>query len=124
MKRIKVAESNDVKEAQLLAVQANGQSVLLTRVQGKVCAISSKCTHLGLSMKGGKVVDGAIQCPWHGSRFDVCTGKNINWANSFLGIPMPKFMHGMIGMGKKPAPVPVFTAVEEAGAVFVDMPEA
>ncbi|MCK9991159.1 MAG: Rieske 2Fe-2S domain-containing protein [Rugosibacter sp.] len=124
MKKIRVAASGDVKESQVHAVQANGQSVLLTRVQGKVCAISSKCTHMGLSMKKGKIVDGAIQCPWHGSKFDVCTGKNVNWTNSFLGIPMPRFMHGMIAMGKKPAPVPTFTAVEEEGTVFVEMPDA
>ncbi len=124
MKRIKVAASNEVQEAQVHAVHADGQTVLLTRVGGKLCALSAKCTHMGLSLKGGKVADGTIQCPWHGSKFDLATGKNINWTNSFLGIPMPKCMHGLIAMGKQPAPIPTFNAVEENGAVFVDMPGA
>ena len=124
MKRIKVAASNEVHEAQVHAVHADGQTVLLTRVGGKLCALSAKCTHMGLSLKGGKVADGTIQCPWHGSKFDLATGRNINWTNSFLGIPMPKYMHGLIAMGKQPAPIPTFNAVEENGAVFVDMPGA
>jgi len=33
-------------------------------------------------------------------------------------------MHGLIAMGKQPAPIPTFNAVEENGAVFVDMPGA
>ena len=123
MQRIKVAGSSDVKEAQVHAVQANGQSVLLTRVQGKVCAISSKCTHMGLSMKSGKVIDGAIQCPWHGSKFDLATGRNIQWTNSFLGLPMPKCVHSLIAMGKQPAALPVFAATEEDGAVYVELPD-
>lgn len=124
MKRIKVAGSTEIQEAKLHAVQAEGNSVLLTRVQGKVCAIAGKCPHLGLPMKGGKVVDGTIQCPWHGSRFDVCTGKNLDWTNSFIGIPMPKWTHSLIALGKKPAPVQTFVASEEGGSVFVEIPGA
>jgi nitrite reductase/ring-hydroxylating ferredoxin subunit len=25
-------------------------------------------------LSGGKIVDGCIECPWHGSRFDLATG--------------------------------------------------
>ena len=46
-----------------------------------------------------------LKCPWHGSRFDVRTGENMDWVNAFAGIPMPKWTHGMISMGKAPAPL-------------------
>lgn len=122
MKKIKVAAANEVQEAQIHAARADGQAILLTRVGGKVHAVSAKCTHLGLSMKGGKVADGAIQCPWHGSKFDLATGKNIQWTNSFLGLPLPKCVHSLIAMGKQPTALPVFAATEEDGAIYVELP--
>ncbi len=117
----KVAKSGDVCEGQIHAVKMDGQTVLTTRVQGKLCAFSGKCPHVGLPLAGGKIVDGTIQCPWHGSRFDLRSGKNLDWVNSLAGMPMPKWSHGMISLGKKPAPLKMYQASERDGAVFVKM---
>jgi nitrite reductase/ring-hydroxylating ferredoxin subunit len=121
MKRTQVCKSGDVVEGVPFSVKAGEHSLIVTRIKGKIQAISAKCPHLGMSMARGKISEGAIQCPWHGSRFDVCTGRNLDWVNSFAGIPMPKWSHKIIGLGKQPAAVATFESSEENGAVFVNL---
>jgi nitrite reductase/ring-hydroxylating ferredoxin subunit len=122
MKQIEVARAGDVKENQALGVNAAGTPLLLTRVNGQVRAVSSKCPHLGLSLAKGKLEGGSITCPFHGSRFDVCTGDNLDWCNAVVGIPVPGWTSRLIAMGKKPAPLPTFEASERDGKVFVRVP--
>jgi nitrite reductase/ring-hydroxylating ferredoxin subunit len=42
----------------------------------------NRCPHLGFSLTRGpgglKYEDGVVQCPWHNSRFNVCTGENLD----------------------------------------------
>ncbi|MCD6060419.1 MAG: hypothetical protein K0R03_1438 [Moraxellaceae bacterium] len=122
MSMIEVAASGDVKENELLTVKGGGTPLIVTRIAGKVQAFSSKCPHLGMSLARGTVKDGAVTCPWHGSRFDICTGQNLDWCNAFAGLPLPTWSHRLIAMGKKPAPLPVYEASEENGKVFVRLP--
>ena len=116
---VEVAPSIDVQEGRLCQVKVDGQAVLLSRVKGKLCAFSAKCPHIGLSLAKGTVVDGTIRCPWHGSRFDMQTGANLDWTNAFAGMPMPKWSHGLISFGKKPAPLVMFEVSEKDGSVFI-----
>ena len=37
-------------------------------------AFSDHCSHRGGSLAGGAVICGTVQCPWHGSQFDVRSG--------------------------------------------------
>jgi nitrite reductase/ring-hydroxylating ferredoxin subunit len=120
MERIQIASSDAVEEGKSHVVKADGKSVLLTRVKGKLCAIENKCPHLGMPLAKGKIVDGVIQCPWHGSKFDLCTGSNVDWVSGLPGgITTPKWTHKLIAMGRKPAPVKVFDVSEDAGAIFL-----
>ncbi|WP_393055241.1 Rieske (2Fe-2S) protein [Streptomyces sp. LN549] len=49
------------------------QGVVVTQpAAGEFKAFSSKCTHMGCAVSS--VSDGAINCPCHGSKFDVATG--------------------------------------------------
>ena len=56
------------------AVTVGDLPVLLLRRGDSVTAIGDRCTHRGAPLSSGELVDGCIQCPWHGSRFDVETG--------------------------------------------------
>jgi 3-phenylpropionate/trans-cinnamate dioxygenase ferredoxin subunit len=43
---------------------------------GEPFAVSNRCRHLFASLGEGHVTDeGCLQCPWHGARYDVRTGK-------------------------------------------------
>ena len=50
------------------------QQVLLANIDGKYYAIGSVCTHMGGPLDRGKLDGHEVECPWHGSRFDVTTG--------------------------------------------------
>ena len=120
-KKVRVAASSEVGEGKLFATQAEGQKLLLSRIKGKVYAVVDRCPHMGLSLAKGKVEGGVVTCPWHNSRFDLCTGKNMDWATAFLGVPMPKWTHKALAMGKAPAPLGMAEAEEANGEVFVSV---
>jgi len=40
-----------------------------------VCALAHTCSHLGGPLSEGKLEGDVVQCPWHGSRFNVSDGR-------------------------------------------------
>ena len=100
-----IASVEEVKEDEFLVREVNGKKVLLSLVNGQISAIENRCPHLGLPLAKGKICDGVVVCPFHGSSFDLLTGDNIDWANAFFGKALPAWSHKLVAMGKKPAPV-------------------
>jgi nitrite reductase/ring-hydroxylating ferredoxin subunit len=120
-KRIRVATSSEVAEGKLTAAVADGQKVLVARVRGKLHAVVDRCPHMGMSLAKGKLVDGVVTCPWHNSRFDFCSGRNLDWVSAVMGVPMPQWTHKAIAMGKSPAPLKTLPVEEVNGEVFVSL---
>ncbi len=54
-----------------------GHEFLVANVQGKYYAMGSRCTHVGGPLAEGTLEGQIVQCPWHGSRFDVTTGSVV-----------------------------------------------
>lgn len=54
--------------------RVRGNDVLLVRHDGQIRAIADRCTHRGAPLHEGELVDGCMQCPWHGSRFVLDDG--------------------------------------------------
>jgi nitrite reductase/ring-hydroxylating ferredoxin subunit/uncharacterized membrane protein len=48
--------------------------VLLYKRAGVICAIGETCAHAGGPLAEGRLDGDDVICPWHFSRFDVCTG--------------------------------------------------
>jgi nitrite reductase/ring-hydroxylating ferredoxin subunit len=71
---VKVAEGKDIRPSTMKAVEVNGEKMCLANVEGKYYAIGNVCTHLGGPLAQGKLEGYEVQCPWHGSRFDIRTG--------------------------------------------------
>jgi nitrite reductase/ring-hydroxylating ferredoxin subunit len=46
----------------------------MLRTENTHVAFDDHCTHKGGSLAGGTMICGTVQCPWHGSQFDVRTG--------------------------------------------------
>lgn len=42
---------------------------------GEPHVMESRCSHRGGPLHEGTVVDGCLECPWHGARFDLDTGE-------------------------------------------------
>jgi nitrite reductase/ring-hydroxylating ferredoxin subunit len=72
---VKVADTKDIQPSQMKEVEVNSEKACLANVEGKYYAISNVCTHLGGPLAQGKLEGYEVQCPWHGSRFDIRTGK-------------------------------------------------
>lgn len=72
---VEVAERKDIQPSTMKAVEVNGEKVCIANVEGKYYAIGNVCTHLGGPLAEGKLEGYEVQCPWHGSRFDIRTGK-------------------------------------------------
>src|SRR5258708_8354336 len=72
---VSAASTSEVPPDKMKVVQYKGQPVCLANVKGKYYAIRNTCTHLGGPLAQGKLEDGVVECPWHGSRFDLATGE-------------------------------------------------
>ena len=62
-------------EGKSVQVDADGQPVAVFNVRGSLFAIGALCTHLGGPLDEGALTEHRVECPWHGSVFDVETGK-------------------------------------------------
>lgn len=74
---IKAATTSQVKAGKPLGVTVKGQRLALFSVAGKYYAIAAVCTHSGGPLDEGMLSGKVLQCPWHGSKFDVTTGKVV-----------------------------------------------
>ncbi|TMI36324.1 non-heme iron oxygenase ferredoxin subunit [Candidatus Bathyarchaeota archaeon] len=72
---VRVASTAEVPEGGMKKVMLGGQQVLLANVKGKFYAIGNVCTHVGGPLDKGRLDSHEVECPLHGSRFDVTTGQ-------------------------------------------------
>jgi nitrite reductase/ring-hydroxylating ferredoxin subunit/uncharacterized membrane protein len=59
---------------QMKLVHADGQRIAVARTEQGYAAFDDRCTHRGGPLSDGVLICGTVQCPWHGSQFDVRTG--------------------------------------------------
>lgn len=70
-----VAKRDDLKQDQMKLLRIGNKRIVLARSEQGYVAFDDRCTHRGGSLAGGVMVCGTVQCLWHGSQFDVSTGK-------------------------------------------------
>jgi nitrite reductase/ring-hydroxylating ferredoxin subunit/uncharacterized membrane protein len=62
-------------EATPTKARAGINDLVLVRIAGTVHAMHAVCAHAGGPLDKGAVVDGCLECPWHGSRFRLSDGR-------------------------------------------------
>lgn len=62
-------------EGKGVQVDVEGEPVAVFNVRGSLFAIGALCTHLGGPLVDGELSENRVECPWHGSVFDIETGK-------------------------------------------------
>ena len=72
---VKVAETKDIEPSTMKAIDLAGERVCIVNVEGNYYAIGNVCTHVGGPLNEGTLEGYDVECPWHGSKFDVRTGK-------------------------------------------------
>ena len=80
-----VAKRSEIPEGSGLCVEAEGKRIALFRLGDAVCAIDDSCPHADGPLSEGGLEGDVVECPWHGSRFNVRTG----------GLVAPPATHGV-----------------------------
>jgi nitrite reductase/ring-hydroxylating ferredoxin subunit len=67
-----------MRERQRVLDGTHGRTFRMVEVGGRLVEHATVCPHLGGPLGDAEVVDGTVTCPWHGYRFDVLTGRNVD----------------------------------------------
>jgi uncharacterized membrane protein/nitrite reductase/ring-hydroxylating ferredoxin subunit len=73
-----VCSEDDLKDGQLMLAEIAGTRIAVGRCAEGLVAFSDHCTHKGGPLSDGALVGCTVQCPWHGSQFNVHTGRVVN----------------------------------------------
>lgn len=66
---------DDLTDGKPYAVTVEDTPVLLLARGSQIVAIANRCTHRGAPLSDGPIVGNCIECPWHGSRFNLQSGE-------------------------------------------------
>ena len=76
---VAVLDENELSQGEMRRVETDGVGILVSRASsGEVCAIAATCNHFAGPLQEGERKGDTIVCPWHGSRFDLCSGEVID----------------------------------------------
>jgi nitrite reductase/ring-hydroxylating ferredoxin subunit len=70
-----VTAEKELHEGSLLIEEVDDCRIVVTRFGGEVCAASAVCPHAGGPLDELPLEEGQLHCPWHGSRFDLRSGR-------------------------------------------------
>jgi naphthalene 1,2-dioxygenase system ferredoxin subunit len=79
---ISVALRAELPRGGMKAVAFGGLEIALYDVGGEVYATDNLCTHAFAQLTDGTLEGGVVECPLHGGRFEVASGRG-------LGPPIP-----------------------------------
>ena len=73
----KLASISEIPEGQSKVFEVSGERVAVCNVEGEIFAIADLCSHDNGPLGEGELTDHQIECPRHGARFDLKTGKAL-----------------------------------------------
>ena len=72
---VRVARKSQLPENDGTYVEVEGNRIALFNLEGEIYALDNACTHVRGPLSQGRVEGDEVECPWHGSRFDIRTGE-------------------------------------------------
>jgi NADPH-dependent 2,4-dienoyl-CoA reductase/sulfur reductase-like enzyme/nitrite reductase/ring-hydroxylating ferredoxin subunit len=77
-REVPVGKESDFKDGELYEVPVgDDKQILISRHEGKLHAVGSKCSHYGYPLVKGVKCENELVCPLHDATFDIKTGKPI-----------------------------------------------
>jgi nitrite reductase/ring-hydroxylating ferredoxin subunit len=67
-----------VTPGRAIRVVAAGTEIAIFNVDGELFATSDMCSHDEASLSDGELFGHVVECPLHGARFDVRSGKPLS----------------------------------------------
>ena len=74
---VKVAVTADLPSGGLMLVEVEDERIVLANVEGQYYALTDVCTHAECPLSDGELEGEVLECPCHGSQFDVRTGQVV-----------------------------------------------
>jgi 3-phenylpropionate/trans-cinnamate dioxygenase ferredoxin subunit len=72
---VAAARTKDIPPGHVRVFTVDGLDVAIANVDGSFYAIDDVCTHDGGPLGEGTLFGDQVECPRHGARFDVKTGR-------------------------------------------------
>ncbi len=114
---VEVVGAGSLANGTMKEVMVNNKPVLLARVADKYYAAQGRCPHRGGVLARGTLNGTIVQCPWHGSQFDLKDGSLVRWM-------MGKGLYYQLGkLIRSPRPLPMYEIKVENGKIMVKIPE-
>ena len=114
---VPVCRSDELPEGEVRQLKARGKEIAAGRlVGGQLFAVGGRCSHMFARLSKGTLEGTLLECPWHGTKFDVTDGCVANWVTHPLWLKLlydaslPAFMKRSI---------PTYDVKEEGGEVMV-----
>jgi 3-phenylpropionate/trans-cinnamate dioxygenase ferredoxin subunit len=73
-----VAEANELGSGERKLIEIDGKPIVVFNIAGEYFAIDDVCSHDGGPVGEGEVTGTEIECPRHGARFDLRSGKALS----------------------------------------------
>lgn len=74
----RVTRFDELMDSKPTAAQIDDTPIVLVRRGVEVFGLVARCAHAGGPLAEGKIEGNTIQCPWHGSTYDIATGEVVN----------------------------------------------
>lgn len=75
MGRYSVGSTQDYEPQKVKVLRVGGERICVALHEGKFYAFEDRCTHDDGPLGGGPLEGCQIECPRHGARFDIRTGR-------------------------------------------------
>ena len=75
---VAVAGVDELENGERLIMEIDGLPVAVFRIAGEYFAIADLCSHDDGPVAEGELADHEIECPRHGARFDLRSGKALS----------------------------------------------
>jgi nitrite reductase/ring-hydroxylating ferredoxin subunit len=104
---VAVAKVDDLAPGEMMPIEVNGEELALFNLDGQFYAIGNVCTHAYTHLTEGDFYEDmrgwVVECPLHGSQFDVTTGEAVSLpATGNAGKYDVKVVDGEILVSTKP----------------------
>ncbi len=100
---VKIGALDDFPDGRGVRVEIGELEIAVFRIGDEIHALGDRCSHARASLSEGEIFDGEVECPRHGSPFDLVTGEA-------RGLPAT-------------SPVPVFPIEVRDGYVYLTVTE-
>ena len=112
---VAVGKTGELKDGEKKKVGVGGQEIMVARAGGKYYAIGNRCPHMGGDLSMGILTGTMVQCPRHGSQFDIADGHNIRWMRGAgLAAALGKII-------KSPRPVKTYNVKIDGDDILVEV---